>query len=117
VTRLPDPGTLRAAWWTVHALRRTRRHLRRRGLAGLALARPPALPDSAGRGVGAVLRRRPHTCLERALVLQRWHAAHGRPHDVVIGVRAGQAFGAHAWLEGVEQSHADAFRELVRVRP
>lgn len=79
----------------------------------------PPLPASAGRGTSAVLRRLPATCLERAVVLQRWRAAHGERHDVVIGVRGSQEeFRAHAWLDD-ESPGLDAgdFRELVRLRP
>ena len=36
---------------------------------------PPRGPACAVRGVLAALRRWPTSCLERALVLQRWHAA------------------------------------------
>jgi hypothetical protein len=79
----------------------------------------PDLPAHATRGVQAVLRRLPHTCLERAFVLQRWKAAHGEPVDVVIGVRgAGEEFAAHAWLAGdVADPEAELYRELRRVAP
>jgi hypothetical protein len=67
------------------------------------LPAPPSLPDGAARGVLAVLRRTSPTCLERALVLQRWLVAHGISRDVIIGVTAPAAgFAAHAWLEGDE---------------
>jgi hypothetical protein len=69
--------------------------------------------------VDAVLRRLPSTCLERALVLQRWRAAQGDGCDVVIGVAGNHSdFRAHAWLDD-ERSRADLeeFRELVRLRP
>jgi hypothetical protein len=66
------------------------------------------------RGVQAMLRRRPATCLEQALVLQCWHAAHGRPQDVVIGIAtSGGEFRAHAWLAG--DPDGARFRELTRV--
>jgi hypothetical protein len=99
----PDLPTLRAAVWTVRALRRTRRSLRRHGLAGTEVLAPPPLPATAERGVRGVLRRLPATCLEAALVQQRWEAAHGRSRDVVIGVTSpadpAGGFRAHAWLE------------------
>jgi hypothetical protein len=54
------------------------------------------------------------TCLERALVLQRWLAAHGSPYDVVIGVTApADGFAAHAWLDG--EDDARAYAELTRL--
>jgi transglutaminase superfamily protein len=113
-----DLPSLRAALWTYRALRSARRQLRRTGLDGLSLPRLPRLAPSAGRGVRAILRRQPHTCLERALVLQRWRAAHGEPRDVVVGVRGPSAtFQAHAWLEDEEPVANESFAELLRVRP
>lgn len=115
--RLPDVATLRAAAWTYRALRRARRQLRRSGFDQLALPPPPRLPASAERGVNAVLRREPSTCLERALVLQRWHAEHGRPLDVIVGVAGGSGdFQAHAWLEN-EPGGGARYAELRRVKP
>jgi hypothetical protein len=113
-----DPQALRSAWWATGALTHARRALARGELDGIVLAPPPRLPSAAERGVQAVLRRRSATCLERSLVLQRWHAAHGQRRDVVIGVNGALAgFRAHAWLDG-EQLPPDAqFDELVRVRP
>jgi len=64
--------------------------------------------------VAAVLARRPASCLERALVLQRWDAAHGRPRDVVIGVTSPADFSAHAWLDG-DPAGAGPFQELLRL--
>ena len=113
--RPPDLATLRAALWAQRALRVARRELQRNPLDHVALPAPPRLPSDAGRGVRALLRRREHSCLEGALVLQRWLAAHGDRRDVVIGVTApGGEFAAHAWLEGEPQT--ETFRELRRVR-
>ncbi len=113
-----DPPTLRAALWTLRALAAARRQLRATGLEGLTLPPLPHLPATAERGVRAVLRRRSHTCLERAVVLQRWHAQHGDARDIVVGVAgSGKAFRAHAWLEREEDEHeVETFRELRRVR-
>lgn len=109
-------ATLRAAAWAVRALRRTRRELARRGLDGAHVSPPPRLPADARRGVLAVIRRRPNTCLERALVLQRWEAAHGAGADVVIGVpRMSDNFIAHAWLETMPDGPLDAFHEIHRI--
>jgi Transglutaminase-like superfamily len=111
-----DLPTLRAAWWAVRALRTARRDLERHGLDGTHVAPPPALPAAARRGVLAVLRRRPNSCLERALVLQRWEASHGAGADVVIGVPApGAGFVAHAWLETMPDGPLDAFHEILRL--
>jgi hypothetical protein len=78
------------------------------------VADPPPLPAAATRGVSAVLRRSSPTCLERALVLQRWLAAHGCARDVVIGVTApADGFAAHAWLDG--EVHGRDYAELTRL--
>ena len=111
-----DLPTLRAAAWAWRALRRTKRELARHGLEGTQVIAPPPLPAHARRGVLAVIRRRPNTCLERALVLQRWEAAHGAGADVVIGVPGpGENFIAHAWLETMPDGRTDAFHELLRI--
>ena len=111
-----DLATLRAAVWALRAMRRTRRSLAREGLDGTYVMPPPRLPASARRGVLAVVRRRPNTCLERALVLQRWEASHGSSADVVIGVKgARDGFLAHAWLETMPDAPEDAFSELLRL--
>jgi hypothetical protein len=111
-----DLPTLRAALWAMLALRRARRDLARHGLDGARVSPPPALPARARRGVLAVIRRRPSTCLERALVLQRWEAAHGGPSDVVIGVPAPTGeFVAHAWLESMPDGLAAGYHELLRI--
>ena len=112
--RPPDLPTLRAAWWTLRALRHVRRGLDGDSFRPPSIPPPPAVPVDAGRGVAAVLRRRPASCLERALVVQRWEAAHGRRRDVVIGVTAPADFAAHAWLDG-DPSQAGPFTELVRL--
>ena len=105
---------LRATLWALRAVAAARRQLRRDGINRIELPDPPDVPESAVRGVQAVLRRQPATCLERALVLQRWYGAHGRPHDVVIGVAgSAESFEAHAWLEGEDPGRG--YRELSRV--
>jgi hypothetical protein len=110
------PSSLRAAAWAVLALRRTRRALDAQGLKGARVSPPPRLPASARTGVLAVVRRRPSTCLERALVLQRWEADHGAPSDVVIGVIGpGDGFHAHAWLETTPDEQPSVFQELLRL--
>jgi transglutaminase superfamily protein len=96
----PRAADLRAALWAARALRQARRRLAEGQTRQIRLHPPPTLPASAVRGVEAILRRRRHTCLEGALVRQRWLAAHGVKCDVVIGVTAPSAgFSAHAWLD------------------
>jgi transglutaminase superfamily protein len=108
------PLTLRAAWWTARSLRRARRDLQRRPYTEVRISAPPPLPAQAARGVTAVLRRTSPTCLERALVLQRWLASHGSARDVVIGVTSSaDGFAAHAWLDGEE--HGGEYAELTRL--
>ena len=64
------------------------------------------------------LRRASPTCLERALIIQSWLAAHGTPRDVVIGVRRGfEGYGAHAWVDGSEPDSVVEFAELHRISP
>jgi hypothetical protein len=116
IPRLLAPSSLRAAVWAVVALRRTRRDLAAHGIEGARVMPPPRLPASARAGVLAVVRRRPTTCLEKALVLQRWEAAHGAGADVVIGVVGPRdGFHAHAWLETMPDGQPDAFQELLRL--
>ena len=112
----PDLATLRAALWTHRALRRTKRELAEHGLGGAHVSPPPPLPPHARRGVMAIIRRKPNTCLERALVLQRWEASHGAQSDVVIGVpgRNGD-FVAHAWLEHMPDAQVASYHELHRI--
>jgi Transglutaminase-like superfamily len=111
-----DLASLRAAWWAQQSLRRTRRKLRRHGLADTVVAEPPRLSDDAGRGVRAVLRRTSSTCLERALVLQRWQAAHGTERDVIIAIRGpSDEFAAHAWVDGEPDFEVGTFHELLRL--
>lgn len=87
-------------------------------LEDVVVAAPPVLPGRATRAVHAVLRRAGATCLERALVLQAWHGAHGRSVDVVIGVRRpSTGFEAHAWLDGESGCHHEEFAEITRLAP
>ncbi len=108
---------LRGAIWADRALRLIRKRLAGGELTSPASAPPPGLPASALRGVEALLRRRRHTCLEGALVRQRWLATHGDPRDVVIGVESSSGFAAHAWLDGDGYPPAAGFLELKRIAP
>jgi Transglutaminase-like superfamily len=103
VTSRPRISDLRAAWWAYRCLRHVRRRLAA-GQTGIGVS-PPSLPAAAVRGVDAVLRRARPTCLEAALVRQRWLRAHGVLRDVVVGVTApSDGFRAHAWLEDPSES-------------
>jgi Transglutaminase-like superfamily len=116
VRRAPDIATLRAAAWASQAIGRLRRVLKETPVDAVRLEQPPELPAGAVRGARLAFRLRRATCLERALVLQRWHASHGSRRDVVIAVRAGERpFEAHAWLDGEPDPAASSFSELMRV--
>lgn len=55
-----------------------------------------------GHAVGRLVPRLPVAdtrCLTRSLVLSRMLDRRGIPSTLVIGVRAGEDFGAHAWVE------------------
>ena len=109
------PSALRAAWWARRALPRVRRQLRAGRLRDVTVKPPPRLPAEAGRGVVAVLSRLPNSCLERAIVLQLWHAAQGRSVDVIIGVTGREDFHAHAWLESEPAPDSPRFDEIFRL--
>jgi len=111
--------TLRAAWWADRAAARVRRKLISDGLSGVSpIPPPPLVTPVGGRAVEAVLRRRGRTCLERALVLQAWHAAAGKSRDVVIGVALSEPrFRAHAWLDGDPGVRESDFEVLRRQPP
>jgi hypothetical protein len=114
--RRVDPATLRAAWWALGALRDARRQLEAGLLTDVVVPTPPALPAHAARGVRGLLRLAPATCLERAVVLQRWHLSQGTKVDVVIGVdRAGGRFRAHAWLAQDRTAVSGGFQEIARL--
>jgi transglutaminase superfamily protein len=116
MVRSIDLPMLRAALWTLRALRATRIELRRGRIDGIRIPSPPPLPKSATRGVNAVLRRRPNSCLERSLILQRWVGASGNAPDVIVGVSGPSgAFRAHAWLEGELDGTDQPFHELLRI--
>jgi hypothetical protein len=65
--------------------------------------------------VVGVLRHLPNSCLERAIVLQHWHAGQGRPVDVIIGVTGREGFQAHAWLESEPAPTSPRFDEIFRL--
>ena len=108
-------GSLRAGAWALRAALSARREVRAGRMPPYALPDVPPLPDSAVWVVQAVLRPRLFTCLVRASVRQAWHAAHGWPRDLIIGVTTpGDDFGAHAWLEGDHSHSVAGYHELTR---
>jgi hypothetical protein len=109
---------LLAAWWALEALKAVRSRLAAGELRGIVLA-PPRRVALGGRwGVRLVLWLRHASCLESALIRQRFSAATGDRRDVVIGVsRPSARFGAHAWLDGERDGERFELRELTRVPP
>ena len=103
-------------WWAGRSLQRVRRSLRTTALPDVTVGPPPPLPPEAERGVRFVLGNRPGTCLQRALVHQAWHSAHGRAREIVVGVSgSSRAFSAHAWLDGTPGEPGPEFQELLRL--
>ena len=110
-----DPARWRAAWWALRTLEHVRSALPTSPVTDVVVPPPPALPPRAISGVEAVLRRRPNTCLMRAVLLQAWYAGQGARLDVVIGVTPpSRGFAAHAWLDGEAPCHDEGFTELTR---
>jgi hypothetical protein len=109
-------SSVRAMWWTLRSALAARRQLKRgRRPDAVVLPDPPSLPDNMTRSVRVVTRLLDNTCLERAIVLQKWYAAHGERKSIWIGVSSPSAgFRAHAWLEG-ETSGNEAFEKLLKV--
>ncbi|WP_341718062.1 lasso peptide biosynthesis protein [Micromonospora sp. FIMYZ51] len=104
---------VRLALWTVRARRRVRRQLVQGGIPAVRLPGPPpgADPDVMNR----VLRRDGASCLEAALVRQRWYAACRTSRTIVIGVTAPSGgFHAHAWLDGDTDAEQEGMLELLR---
>src|SRR3954471_8867651 len=133
---MPDEGPLplRAkaalALEIVRAYVRARRLLRSRGLpdtlsdlrAGFAGAHPANAVGTGrrlGRAVVLTLRLVPADtrCLMRSLVLTRLLASRGIETRLVIAVRPGDAFAAHAWVEhegtALLPGRTPSFQELV----
>ena len=107
---------VRAGWWAVRAARAVSAQLERHALAPVAVPVVPAALATCGtRAVEAALRARGASCLQRAIVLQAWHLAHGVRRDVVVGVRPSADFDAHAWLDG--ERPGAAYGELLRRPP
>ena len=82
------------------------------------VGQPPPLPLSAGIGMEAAMSRFQATCLEAALVRQRWLASHGDRRDIVIGVSTNgiREQPAHAWVEGTDSWAAASYLELHRLK-
>ena len=108
-----------AGMWAARALRQVRRELPRSGLATYATPPPDGLPPRTVSVVRIVLKLGRASCLQRTIVLQRWLSAHGRHHDIMIGVPdALDGFIAHAWLERYDPPEEGAdYTVLTRRHP
>lgn len=117
--RPPRVVDLRAAFWGWRALRSVRTQLRGGTVRGVRAPVPPPLPLAAFRAVRVVLTGARASCLEGALVLQSWLAAHGVERDVIVGTRGGANgdFSAHAWVDGTPQGPEPRFAEMIRLAP
>jgi hypothetical protein len=111
------PADLLAARWALAALRIARRELAAGALHGIDLPDPSRRVLRGRRGVRLALWACRASCLESALVRQRYSAAGGDVRDVVIGVgRPSDRVGAHAWLDGERDAAIAGMHELTRVR-
>jgi hypothetical protein len=117
--RRPDSADVRAAWWTWRALRAARPQLRDGAIRDVRLAAPPPIAGSAVRALRLVFALQRPSCLERALVLQRWLVGQGIARDVIVGTEGGASrrFTAHAWLEGEPQPPGRRYVEILRLAP
>jgi hypothetical protein len=102
--------------WAAVSVSQVRKQLAN-GRAGDALVKPPPRWALGGeRGLVLAFRAMRPTCLESALVRQCWYAKHGEIRDVIIGVTSPQnAFRAHAWLDGEDDTEGAGFTELTRI--
>jgi hypothetical protein len=117
--KLPTVADARAGWWAWRALRSVRGQLAGGAVRDARVPDPPRVGERTGRAVRVILRRQSPSCLERALVLQRWLLAHGEARDVVVGTEGGArtTFTAHAWLDGEGQPEGHRYVEMLRLAP
>jgi hypothetical protein len=117
--RPPDVHDARAGLWAWRALRSVRVQLRAGRMRDVEVPAPPRVRASATRAVRVVLAREEPSCLERALVLQRWLLTQGIARDVVVGTSGASAgtFEAHAWLDGEALPPGRSYIEMTRLTP
>ena len=115
--RVPDLHDARAGLWAWRAVRTVRAQLRAGAVRNVRVPDPPRVRPRAARAVRIVLAREEPSCLERALVLQRWLLSQGIRKDVVIGTSGGmrKAFTAHAWIDG--EPLPAPYVEMTRLHP
>src|SRR4051794_20434432 len=112
--RPPTIHDARAALWTWRAVRSARTQLRAGAVRDVRVPPPPAIPSFAGRAVRRMLADRA-SCLEQALVLQRWLVANGVERDVIVGTSGSRTgdFVAHAWVDGEFLPEEPAYVEMI----
>jgi hypothetical protein len=121
-----DVGTVAAAWtasWVVEAslarigLRDTIRWMERVPAFRATEAHADALERTA-RAVRRAYRLSPFegTCLRRSLVEYWLGRCEGLPVQLVIGVKPGESFAAHAWVVPGSTEDVDAFSVILRSR-
>jgi hypothetical protein len=109
------PSALRGAMWGMRARRRVNRALEHGRGGRIEVPDSRRIGPAGLKGVRFVLRVFKDRCLVDAMVRQQWHAAHGSPRTLMIGVRPPAAgFAAHAWLEGDPPWMSAGFTELAR---
>ena len=105
---------LRVALWAAREVRRLRGALAREGIRSSVRRPPRRMSRNSGRAVLLAARLTRASCLERSLLRQAWLQTRGKDRDVVIGVRAAEAFEAHAWIDG--DPDAVGYAEIHRIR-
>ncbi len=111
---LTSPGAARTLLWSVRMVGRVRKQLPQRPFSEVVLSTPPALDVRSRSAMNAGLRLRRASCLERALLRQRFDAANGVQRTLIIAVTSpADGFRAHSWLEGDRQQDT-SMREIVR---
>lgn len=108
----------RSLRWAIAAARAARRQVSDTAVDGIRLPPAPPVAEGAALLTHLFVRYGLRNCLIQSLVRQEWHRGHGRPRQLVIGVRAPRAdFQAHAWLDGDAASTHEGFEELARFPP
>lgn len=112
---LTSPGGTRTLFWSLRTVGRIRQQLPQRPFGDVVLTIPPASDVRSRSAMNAGLRLRRASCLEQALLRQRFDAANGVQRTLIIAVTSpANGFRAHSWLEG-ERQHDPSMREIVRL--
>ncbi len=108
------PGSARTLFWSMRMVVRVRKQLPYKPFGEVLLSGPPASDPLSRSAMNAGLRLRRATCLEQALLRQRFDAANGLQRTLIIAVtNPADGFRAHSWLEG-ERQPDPSMREIAR---